>query len=153
MAPEVALNQAYNTKADTYSFAIVFWQLCSLTVPYAGYDVRMHADLVVRRGYRPKILRSWPASWGDFITKSWDTDIEMRLNFDQILEALNVEYEVLTTAQKGQNVSDIRAKKSRKPADFEMNTTLDTDTRKTSSEDAGFHELELTGRNYDVDII
>lgn len=153
MAPEVALNQAYNIKADTYSFAIVFWQLCSLTVPYAAYDVRMHADLVVRRGYRPKILRSWPVSWGDLITKSWDTDIEVRLNFDQILEALNVEYEVLTTAQKGQNVSDIRAKKSRKPEDFEMNKTLDADTRKASSEDAGLQEFELTGRNHDVDII
>mmetsp|Transcript_12102 Transcript_12102/g.22649 ORF Transcript_12102/g.22649 Transcript_12102/m.22649 type:complete len:404 (-) Transcript_12102:3051-4262(-) len=153
MAPEVALNEPYNTKADTYSFAIVFWQVCSLSLPYAGYDVRMHADYAVRRGYRPKILRSWPLSWGDLITKCWDTDIEVRLNFDQILEALNVEYEVLTTAQKGQSVSDIRAKKSRKPEDFDTNKTLDTDTRKVSSDGAGFQEVELTGRNHDVDII
>ena len=157
MAPEVALNQAYNTKADTYSFAIVFWQLCSLTVPYAGYDVRMHADLVVRRGYRPKILRSWPVSWADLITKCWSTDIEERLSFDRIMGALQVEYEVLTLAHKGQNVSDIRAKKSRKSEkDFEISKNLDTDTRIAPPDNVGFHELELTnaGRNHeDIDII
>lgn len=154
MAPEVALNQCYNTKADTYSFAILFWQLCSLTVPYAGYDVQMHADFVVRMGYRPKILKSWPVSWSNLITKCWSTEIEERFNFDQIIEVLDVEYEVLTTAQKGQSVSDIRAKKSREPQDFDANKNhLDTDTRKTTSDDARVPELELAPRNYEIDII
>ena len=47
MAPEVALGEPYDLRADTYSFSVVFWQICSLTVPYAGHDVQMHAGMFV----------------------------------------------------------------------------------------------------------
>ena len=154
MAPEVAMNQFYNTKADTYSFAIVFWQLCSLTVPYAGFNVRKHADEVVGRGYRPGIARSWPASWGELMKTCWQADIDARLDFEQILDAINDEYEALVTRQKGQNVADIRGKKTRLPEDFEISKKLDADTRIDNlTEDEEFQELELTERNHDTDII
>jgi len=154
MAPEVARNQFYNTKADTYSFAIVFWQLCSLTVPFAGYNVRRHAEEVVGRGYRPGILRSWPASWGELMKTCWQSDIGARLDFDQILDAINDEYEALVTTQKGQNVADIRGKKTRLPEDFEISKKLDADTRIDNlTEEDEFQELELTERNHDNDII
>jgi serine/threonine protein kinase len=154
MAPEVAMNQFYNTKADTYSFAIVFWQLCSLTVPYAGFNVRKHADEVVGRGYRPGIARSWPASWGELMKTCWQADIDARLDFEEILDAINDEYEALVTRQKGQNVADIRGKKTRLPEDFKISKKLDADTRIDNlTEDEEFQEMELTERNHDTDII
>jgi len=154
MAPEVAMNQCYDTKADSYSFAIVFWQLCSLTVPYAGYNVRRHADEIVGRGHRPGVLRSWPASWSELMSTCWQSDIESRLDFGEILDRLNMEYEILVTQQKGQNVADIRGKKKRDADDFLISKKLDADTRIDHlTENEEFQDLELTERNHDIDII
>jgi serine/threonine protein kinase len=157
MAPEVALNQCYNTKADSYSFAIVLWQICSLTVPYAGYNVRRHADEVVAKGVRPKIARSWPVSWGEVMITCWQTDIHERLSFDHILDFLNDEYDILKKESDGQyvgqHVKDIRGKKKRKPDDFDINKTLDTDTRIIHEDDDGLQELELAERHHNVDFI
>jgi serine/threonine protein kinase len=154
MAPEIAMNQCYDTKADSYSFAIVFWQLCSLAVPYAGFNVRRHADEVVGRGYRPGILRSWPASWGDLMTTCWQSDIESRLNFGEIFDRLHDEYEILVSHENGQNVADIRGKKKRDADDFHISNKLDRDTRiDYLTEVDEFQELELMERNHDNDII
>jgi len=54
MAPEVALNQAYNVSADVYSWAIVSYELLSLEKPFDGWTRDLHADLVCTRGLRPE---------------------------------------------------------------------------------------------------
>lgn len=152
MAPEVALNQSYNTKADSYSFAIVLWQLCSLTVPYAGYNVRMHADLVVGKGHRPHLHRSWPLSWGALMQACWSSDIEERFDFDRILAILDDEYQV-SMSWRGASFSDIRAKKRNKvelELDPKVEKKLDADTRRAVFEPGDF---EMTGQHHDIDII
>ncbi len=131
MAPEVALNQFYNLKADSYSFAMVFWQICSLQIPFAGYNVRMHADYVLGRGYRPKIERSWPTAWGSLIRTCWDTSISTRYNFDQIYDILNREYEDLNNGMTEKSQMDIKAKKKVKEVEARR---LDVDTRKAFTE-------------------
>ena len=60
MAPEVAFNKPYSLMADAYSFGVLFWQLCTLNVPYSGYSCKMHADLVVGEEYRQSEDASWP---------------------------------------------------------------------------------------------
>jgi serine/threonine protein kinase len=131
MAPEVALNQFYNLKVDTYSFAFVFWQICSLTIPFAGYNVKMHADLVLGRGNRPKIERSWPFAWAQLIRTCWSTDINERLDFNQICEILRDELGVLNNEVGDKNPSDIKAKKTKKDVE---GVRLDIDTRKVFSD-------------------
>jgi len=54
MAPEVALNQAYNVSSDVYSWAIVSYELLSLDKPFDGWTRDLHADLVCTRGLRPE---------------------------------------------------------------------------------------------------
>lgn len=152
MAPEVAMNQFYNTKADSYSFAIVFWQLCSLTVPYAGYNVRSHADLVVGRGHRPKIERSWPVSWSHLMTTCWSTDIRSRLDFDRIVEALNDEYEVLISRRNGGKLKDVRAKRKNKVDAEEIELKLDVDTRIGDVYSHDEDDVELTGHSHPRDL-
>ncbi len=66
MAPEVALSKPYNETADTYSFAVLCWQMFSLDAPYE--HIKTVAQLeksVVRGGVRPKI----DPSWGDSICR------------------------------------------------------------------------------------
>lgn len=131
MAPEVALNQFYNLKADSYSFAMVFWQICSLQIPFAGYNVKMHADYVLGKGYRPKIERSWPYEWGSLIRTCWDTNVNERYDFDHIYDLLNAEYEDLNSGVSDKSQLDIKAKKKVKEVEGKR---LDVDTRKAFSD-------------------
>ena len=131
MAPEVALNQFYNLKADSFSFAIVFWQICSLTIPFAGYNVKMHADLVLGRGNRPKIERSWPFTWSQLIRTCWATDINERFDFDHIYDILDSELNDLTSYIGDKSHLDIKAKKKIKEVE---EANLDVDTRKAFSD-------------------
>ena len=153
MAPEVALGQPYDLRADTYSFAIVFWQICSLTVPYAGHNVQMHAgmaiilfyfiathiflfkrtsiyyiDLVVSKGDRPKLERSWPVPWRELMQMCWSQDIVDRVDFIRIVATLDTELEVLTNKQS--TAKDIKYKKKKKEkVEMVGLKPLDTDTR------------------------
>eukprot|EP00536_Pseudo-nitzschia_multiseries_P001554 jgi/Psemu1/181197/e_gw1.19.165.1 len=54
MAPEVAINQPYNTSSDVYSWAIVSYELLSLEKPFDGWTRDLHEDLVCKRGVRPE---------------------------------------------------------------------------------------------------
>jgi len=91
MAPEVARGQPYDERVDAYSFGILFWQLCALSTPYSGYTCKMHADLVVDKGYRPDPDSSWQKSWSDLMSECWDENIYYRPNFNYIVEALETE--------------------------------------------------------------
>jgi len=128
MAPEVALGEPYDLRADTYSFAIVFWQICSLTVPYAGHDVQMHADLVIAQGNRPKVERSWPIQWRQLMQMCWSQDILDRLDFNRIVETLDIELEILTNKQSTAKSIKYKKKKKEKVEMIGLKP-LDTDTR------------------------
>eukprot|EP00538_Stauroneis_constricta_P006707 CAMPEP_0119556492 /NCGR_PEP_ID=MMETSP1352-20130426/8424_1 /TAXON_ID=265584 /ORGANISM="Stauroneis constricta, Strain CCMP1120" /LENGTH=413 /DNA_ID=CAMNT_0007603455 /DNA_START=244 /DNA_END=1485 /DNA_ORIENTATION=+ len=55
MAPEVAKGKNYNETADSFSFAILFWQLATLKTPYEGYTVSMFEKKVIHGGHRPAV--------------------------------------------------------------------------------------------------
>lgn len=155
MAPEVALNQAYNLKADAYSFAIVFWQICSLTVPYAGYNCKMHADFVVIGGHRPKIEKSWPQSWGHLMQTGWSTDIFERQDFVRIVQILEDELDILISDSTGNDGVEIKAKKRIKVVPMDAGR-LDVDTRIGYSQDSGRvmeSDPTVVQKMHDVDIV
>jgi len=146
MAPEVALNQSYNLKADAYSFAIVFWQICSLTVPYAGYNCKMHADFVIVGGHRPKIKKSWPRSWGHLMETCWSIDIFERQDFDRIVQILDDELKILISKNHGSDAVDIKPKKKNKVLHMDAGL-LDVDTR------IGYHQDSDTLMEIDPDAV
>lgn len=134
MAPEVALGEPYSQLVDSYSFAILFWQICSLQTPYAGFSTRMHAEKVVREGKRPKIDGSWPLSWAEIMERSWHQETEKRPDFDEL--AAFFEEQVLNMeASEGEvptRALEIKAKKKKKATRTER---LDIDTRIATAED------------------
>eukprot|EP00986_Skeletonema_menzelii_P005997 scaffold2266_cov150-Skeletonema_menzelii.AAC.3 len=97
MAPEVALNKPYSLSVDAYSFGVLFWQICALTVPYSGYSCKMHAELVVGKGYRPKPDSSWPESWTSLMRNCWADNHTSRPTFTEIYRVMNEELEVWTS--------------------------------------------------------
>mmetsp|Transcript_25427 Transcript_25427/g.54695 ORF Transcript_25427/g.54695 Transcript_25427/m.54695 type:complete len:513 (+) Transcript_25427:43-1581(+) len=156
MAPEVAMNKPYSLSVDAYSFGVLFWQLCALTVPYSGYSCKMHSDLVVGKGYRPSPDASWPENWSLLMSQCWAVDHRSRPSFKHILKVMNAELEDWTTegedfmtnedgketekikARKGKSVFKIKARKDRQ--------TLDLDTRLAKPEGG-------TERKHDANIV
>lgn len=78
MAPEVALDLPYNKSVDVYSFGVLFWQICSLSTPYAGFTSQMHALQVVQKGLRPIPHSTWPYSWVSFMKSAWHSEPSQR---------------------------------------------------------------------------
>jgi len=130
MAPEVALDQPYSYSVDAYSFSILFWQICSLQTPFAGMSQKAHAEKVVGQGQRPKLDRTWPASWVELIKSSWNQDAQARPNFDAIVGNLEDRMNELEEDDGviPSRASEIRAKRRRKKP-TKKDTALDTDTR------------------------
>jgi serine/threonine protein kinase len=136
MAPEVARNDPYTYAVDSYSFGIIFWQVCSLTTPFAGYSEKMHAERVVRKGERPVPDLTWPLSWVEIMQKCWDPNPEDRPSFDAIVESVEHRFyeleeddDVLPT-----RANEIRAKKRK--VKLPPDDRLGVDTRITGSSDA-----------------
>lgn len=134
MAPEVAKGEPYDQRVDTYSFGILFWQICSLQTPYAGMSTKMHAQKVVQQGQRPKPDKSWPLSWADLMTRSWASNMAARPDFDEIAAFLDQQAEDIQNndGEVPSRASEIKAKKRNKPTATER---LDVDTRISTSDD------------------
>jgi len=144
MAPEVALNKPYSLSVDVYSFGVLFWQLCALSVPYSGYSCKMHSEMVIGKGYRPTPDPTWPESWRSLMSKCWAADGNSRPTFDTILKTMNEELDEWTaegddfltnensTSVGGKGTDKIKAKKSKSVFYIKArkdSSRLDVDTR------------------------
>ena len=61
MAPEVALGQPYDTKADVFSFAVLLWEILNVDWAFNGYSIREYFQRVVKENQRMpiKVGGSW----------------------------------------------------------------------------------------------
>mmetsp|Transcript_77006 Transcript_77006/g.216036 ORF Transcript_77006/g.216036 Transcript_77006/m.216036 type:complete len:393 (-) Transcript_77006:56-1234(-) len=145
MAPEVAKGEPYNQRVDSYSFGILFWQICSLQTPFAGFSTRMHSEQVVRQGHRPRVELSWPESWSDLMNRAWHPDSASRPDFDEIAVFLDDQVDQLVNneGEIPSRASEIKAKKKNKEA---VAGRLDVDTRLSTTEDA-------TSKRFDTDVV
>mmetsp|Transcript_46494 Transcript_46494/g.140870 ORF Transcript_46494/g.140870 Transcript_46494/m.140870 type:complete len:398 (+) Transcript_46494:410-1603(+) len=155
MAPEVALGRPYDERVDAYSFGILFWQICALTTPYSGYSCKMHADLVVGKGYRPKPDSSWPLPWTDLMKRCWSTDVFARPDFENIVQVMDEEIEEMLREdgmeQEGR-AGHIHAKKTKahRIKAQKDGERLDVDTRIHVS---GFVPENGPQKRHDADIV
>jgi serine/threonine protein kinase len=134
MAPEVARGENYDQRVDTYSFGILFWQICSLQTPYAGFSTTMHAEKVVRQGYRPSPDPSWPTSWADMMGRAWAGPLSDRPDFDEISVFMDDQLDQLRNneGEIPSRTAEIKAKKRNKDT---ASGRLDVDTRISTAED------------------
>lgn len=146
MAPEVARGEPYDHRVDTYSFGILFWQICSLQTPYAGFSTKMHAEKVVHSGVRPAVERSWPMSWVELMSKCWDPKLASRPQFDEIAVFLENQVDELQNneGEVPSRASEIKAKIRKKKVS--PNGRLDVDTRLAS-------EDEATSKRFDTEMV
>lgn len=125
--------------------SLEYRQICSLTTPYSGFSSKMHAERVVKQGYRPKPDSSWPSTWVELMKECWTRDLKMRPDYIKIRNTLQDqvflwEQEEGTIPTRG---SEIRAKRRKKKVKSDR---LDVDTRISTEED-------VTARRFDNTVV
>lgn len=107
MAPEVALCEPYNHKVDVFSFGILLWQMCSLDVPFATYNVQRHSERVVRGGERPPLdTKKWSPELCNLMSTCWSTNIKKRPHFGSVGSQLRAEFDPYLGENEG-NMLDV----------------------------------------------
>ena len=88
MAPEIVMDEPYNRAADVYSFAILLWEICSLSEAYSGLGRGKHFEKVVK-GVRPRLSHWWPKDLRELFQGCWISDFKKRYKFKDIVQVLN----------------------------------------------------------------
>ena len=79
MAPELLNKEAYNMKADVYTFSLVMWQILTGSIPYGFVKSKRHLihQIVVEK-VRPTIDDRWPDSIQGMLESSFDSEMGKR---------------------------------------------------------------------------
>ncbi|RLN33570.1 hypothetical protein C2845_PM03G28660 [Panicum miliaceum] len=94
MAPEVINNQAYGTKADVYSFAIVLWELMTSKIPYDIMTPLQAAAGVIEelyglyQGLRPQLPAKTHPGLANLMQRCWNAIPSARPSFSDIVTEL-----------------------------------------------------------------
>mmetsp|Transcript_13377 Transcript_13377/g.20854 ORF Transcript_13377/g.20854 Transcript_13377/m.20854 type:complete len:541 (+) Transcript_13377:125-1747(+) len=107
MAPEVHRCEAYNSKADVYSFSLVLYELLALEQPYINYTKQMHSTLVVHEGERPLISETWPFIIQCILEEGWSDDVLERPTMREMLSSVHQVVCVLETSIAGNRTGSL----------------------------------------------
>jgi serine/threonine protein kinase len=72
-----------------YSFGIILWELNSGKKPFHGLNREKFYEVVVYGGDRPPLNKKWPQELCKLISDCWDTDIDNRPSFGNIVERVD----------------------------------------------------------------
>jgi len=82
MAPEVMLAQPYNFSADTYSFAVLLYEISMLKKPYANMGRDELIERVTVEKCRPELLaegrKALPPSLRTYLSLAWSDNLRYR---------------------------------------------------------------------------
>jgi serine/threonine protein kinase len=92
MAPEIANSKPYNATCDVYSFAILFWEMLALKLPYEMYTNKSLIEHVYNgRCSRPTINPTWPSAIKVLLQRAWAQDWKERPPMEQVTAMLKTE--------------------------------------------------------------
>ena len=82
MAPEVILAKPYNFSADTYSFAVLLYEISMLKKPYANMGREELIEKVTVERYRPELptegRTALPSSLRTYLSLAWSDNLRYR---------------------------------------------------------------------------
>lgn len=91
MAPEVALEKPYNATCDSYSFAILLWEILAMRTSFELYTMKSLRAKVWEGGKRPGIPADVPASIKSCLEMAWAGDLSTRSSMKDIAKVLREE--------------------------------------------------------------
>lgn len=85
MSPEVYKDLPYTETCDTYSFAVMVWEMLTLNKPYDNMGTLDRlVQRVFERGQRPRIPSAWPLVLRKLMKKGWEHDAAKRADMGTI---------------------------------------------------------------------
>jgi len=78
MAPEVIRKENYNFKVDVFSFAVLLWEIMSLSKPYDGLSGPQVKEFITFYGDRLNIPWTWPKGIKQVVKQGWAKRLEDR---------------------------------------------------------------------------
>lgn len=104
----------------------------------------MHAEYVVRKGYRPTLDDTWPENWRELMKSSWSSDIFSRPYFSHISSFLDKEISHFSQSEHivPNELAHLRPKKKKEPI---KTIILDVDTRLNNNENGADHHHQDDG--------
>mmetsp|Transcript_2194 Transcript_2194/g.5456 ORF Transcript_2194/g.5456 Transcript_2194/m.5456 type:complete len:751 (-) Transcript_2194:113-2365(-) len=93
IAPEVANGEPYNKSCDSYSFAVLVWQIMSCQTPNEEHDLKSFKEKVWAESVheRPPVDEKWPLPIRLLLTRSWAHNWHERGSMESICEILRQE--------------------------------------------------------------
>lgn len=88
MAVEIINTSKYNCKADVYSWAMVVWEMLSLTRPFAHYSLEDHRVQVCQQGERPDLDLDVPDHVKNLLEVCWTESVSERFNMSEVVALL-----------------------------------------------------------------
>ncbi|CAM9643360.1 unnamed protein product [Choristocarpus tenellus] len=87
-APEVFEEEKSSRASDVYSFAIVYWEVLTLEVPWRGKRGHAIMHSVCIKNERPQLPPDTPAKIKKIITKCWSKERKKRPTFEEVEKQL-----------------------------------------------------------------
>lgn len=84
LAPEVAMAQPYGLSADTYSFAIICYEVLTMREPFGDLMEHEYENKVIQGDRRPKLPKNWSPELKELLSQCWDANPESRPPMEQV---------------------------------------------------------------------
>jgi Protein tyrosine and serine/threonine kinase len=79
------------TLSSLDSFSMLLWYILALEPPYGFYTPEMFVSRVFQQGHRPVTMSDWPSALCVLMKKCWDAKLDVRPNWDEILDSIQRE--------------------------------------------------------------
>lgn len=111
-APEILKSESTVTaKADSYSFGMILWEVCTGKRPYAGLSFEALTRKILA-GHRENVPELIPIEFRGLITACWSATPEKRPDMAQIIQQLEVYDPAKTIYQKAKTFEEAKDFKS-----------------------------------------
>jgi hypothetical protein len=88
----------YGIEADTYSFGMLLWEICSLKKPFSKVKSAYEFEtLVFTKNTRPKLGKKWPVPLKDLTSRCWSKDPTERPAMSLVKSTLTAMVQELST--------------------------------------------------------
>ena len=101
MSPEIFLLQPYGLSSDMHSYAMLFWEVCCLEVPYANAMTKEGIqDMMIKGKIRPSLGRIASPAMRDLLKQSWIPEPIKRPDFSWIVQEIEKELQTASHSQQ-----------------------------------------------------